>query len=107
MIVAYTRLFELGHTHSVEVWQGGHLVGGTYGVTVGGLFAAESKFYLVRDASKVALVYLVEHLREQGYTLLDIQQMTPHMVQFGAIEIPRQDYLIRLRDALALRVTFQ
>ncbi len=107
MIAAYARLFELGHAHSVEVRHGGHLVGGTYGVAVGGLFAAESKFFLVRDASKVALVRLVERLQSRGYVLFDIQQLTPHMVQFGAIEIPRREYLVRLRDALSLPVTFQ
>ena len=106
MIRAYTRLFELGHVHSVEVWQEGRLCGGVYGVTVGGLFAAESKFYRLRDASKVALVYLVSHLRARGYSFLDIQQLTPHTARLGAIEIPRKTYLRRLAEALALPVTF-
>ena len=106
MIHAYIRLHELGHAHSVEVWHQGRLAGGTYGVSIGGLFAAESKFYRLRDASKVALVHLVEHLQERGYTLLDIQQYTPHMTQFGAIEIPRKEYLARLADVLARPVTF-
>ena len=106
MIDAYIRLAELGHAHSVEVWQEGRLCGGTYGVAIAGLFAAESKFFRRRDASKVALVHLVEHLRRRGYVLLDIQQFTPHMAQFGAIEIPRRDYLSRLAQALALPVTF-
>jgi len=106
MIEAYVRLYELGHAHSVEVWHQGRLAGGTYGVAIAGLFAAESKFYGVRDASKVALVHLVEHLRARGYTLLDIQQLTPHTVQFGAVEISRTEYLSRLAVALAQPVTF-
>ncbi|OHB72809.1 MAG: leucyl/phenylalanyl-tRNA--protein transferase [Planctomycetes bacterium RBG_13_63_9] len=106
MIEAYVRLFELGHAHSVEVWHRGQLAGGTYGVSLGGLFAAESKFYRVRDASKVALVHLVTHLRLRGYSLLDIQQYTRHTAQFGAIEIPRRQYLARLADALARPATF-
>ena len=106
MIEAYLRLNRLGHTHSVEVWQEGRLAGGTYGVAIGGLFAAESMFYRVRDASKVALVHLHRHLRLRGYRLLDIQQLTPHAIQFGAIEIPRTDYLRRLADALRRPVTF-
>jgi len=106
MIRAYTRLHELGYAHSVEVWHEGQLAGGTYGVAIGGLFAAESKFYRVRDASKVALVHLVSHLRARGYTLLDVQQATPHTVRLGAKEIPRCEYLRRLEEALALSVTF-
>jgi leucyl/phenylalanyl-tRNA---protein transferase len=106
MIEAYTRLHELGHAHSVEVWADGRLAGGTYGVSIRGLFSAESMFYRVRDASKVALVRLVEHLRERGYALLDIQQLTPHTAQFGAVEIPRAEYLNRLALALERPVTF-
>jgi leucyl/phenylalanyl-tRNA--protein transferase len=106
MIRAYQRLFELGHAHSVEVWHEGRLAGGIYGVALGGLFAAESMFHRIRDASKVALVHLVEHLRERGYTLLDIQQLTPHTAQFGAIEIPRRDYLRQLGAALEQPVSF-
>ena len=106
MIEAYIRLHELGHAHSVEVWQGGQLAGGTYGVSVAGLFAAESKFYRLRDASKVALVHLVDRLRCRGYSLLDIQQLTPHTTQFGAIEISRGQYLARLTKALTQQVTF-
>lgn len=106
MIRAYTRLHELGHAHSVEVWHEGKLAGGTYGVAIGGLFAAESMFYRVRDASKVALVRLVEHLRLQGYELLDIQQLTPHTAQFAAVEIPRKEYLRRLAVALERPLTF-
>jgi leucyl/phenylalanyl-tRNA---protein transferase len=106
MIAAYIRLHELGHAHSVEVWYQQELAGGVYGVAIGGLFAAESKFYRVRDASKVALVHLVEHLRAQGYALLDIQQITPHTARLGAVAIPRTDYLTRLADATRMRVTF-
>lgn len=106
MIDAYTQLHELGYAHSVEAWVEGRLVGGTYGVAIGGLFAAESKFYLVRDASKVALAHLVAHLTARGYRLFDIQQLTPHTARLGAIEIPRNTYMRRLAEALALSVTF-
>jgi leucyl/phenylalanyl-tRNA--protein transferase len=106
MIAAYCRMHELGHAHSVEVWYEGNLVGGTYGVAIGGLFAAESMFYRVRDASKVALAYLVAHLRARGYQLLDIQQLTPHTASLGAIEIGRVEYLRRLARAVESPVTF-
>jgi leucyl/phenylalanyl-tRNA--protein transferase len=106
MIDAYIRLHKLGHAHSVEVWFEQELAGGVYGVAIGGVFSAESKFYRVRDASKVALVHLVEHLHARGYTLLDIQQLTPHTARFGAAAIPRLDYLRRLAGALDLPVTF-
>jgi len=106
MIRGYTQLHEMGYAHSVEVWHEGQLAGATYGVALGGLFAAESMFHHVRDASKVALVYLVQHLRARGYQLLDIQQLTSHTAQFGAIEIPRSDYLDRLRKVLPMSVTF-
>ena len=106
MIRAYTRLFELGHCHSVETWLDDQLAGGTYGLAIGGLFAAESMFYRVRDASKVALVHLVERLRRRGYALLDIQQITHHTAQFGAVEIPRAEYLRRLAEALGVNATF-
>jgi leucyl/phenylalanyl-tRNA---protein transferase len=106
MIRAYCQLFELGHGHSVEVWLDDQLAGGTYGLAIGGLFSAESMFYRVRDASKVALVELVERLRHRGYALMDIQQLTPHSAQFGAIEIPRDEYLRRLAAALIVAATF-
>ncbi len=106
MVAAYTRLHELGHAHSVEVWQEGQLVGGTYGVAIGGLFAAESMFYRVRDASKVALYWLVQHLNARGYQLLDVQQWTPHTGRLGVIEIPRNEYLDRLAEVVDLGVTF-
>jgi leucyl/phenylalanyl-tRNA--protein transferase len=107
MIAAYEQLHKLDHAHSIEVWQDDQLVGGTYGVSIGGLFAAESMFHRIRDASKVALVHLVDHLRARGYRLLDIQQWTPHTSQFGAIEIPRAQYLLRLADVVDLPVTFR
>ena len=106
MIRAYLRLFELGHAHSVESWLDGQLAGGTYGVAIGGFFAAESMFYRAADASKVALVHLVRHLEARGYRLLDIQQLTPATSPFGAIEIPRREYLGRLAEALLLPVSF-
>ena len=106
MIRAYSRLFRLGHAHSIEVWHERQLAGGVYGVAIAGCFAAESMFYRVRDASKVALVALVARLRRRGYALLDIQQVTPHTSHFGAIEIPREDYLRRLAEALKQPTTF-
>ncbi len=106
MIEAYTRLHEAGHAHSVEVWCQGKLAGGTYGVTIGGLYSGESMFFRVRDASKVALVHLVAHLRARGYTLFDIQQRTPLTESLGAEEIPRRDYLRRLAAALESETSF-
>lgn len=99
-IMAYTRLHELGHAHSVEVWQNGELVGGVYGVAIGGFFAGESMFHRVRDASKVALIHLLQHLRERGFVLFDTQMATPVTRLLGAVEIPREEYLRRLADAL-------
>ena len=106
IIEAYTELHRVGLAHSVEVWQEDQLAGGLYGVSLGGLFAAESMFCTVRDASKVGLVALVEHLRERGYTLLDIQQLSSHVAQFGAIEIARAEYLRLVHDAVQLPVKF-
>ena len=106
LMEAYLRLFKLGQAHCVETWQDGKLVGGVYGVAIAGLFAAESKFYRARDASKVALAHLVAHLRRRRYRLMDIQQLTPHMARLGAIEIPRNEYLRRLAKALDVPITF-
>ncbi|MCE5269415.1 MAG: leucyl/phenylalanyl-tRNA--protein transferase [Planctomycetaceae bacterium] len=106
MIDAYIHLHELGFAHSVEVWHQHELAGGVYGVSIGGLFAAESKFHRVRDASKVALVHLIEHLQRRGFTLVDIQQLTPHTARLGAVAIPRAEYLTRLAAAVELQVTF-
>lgn len=101
MIAAYTRLHELGHAHSVEVWHEGRLAGGVYGVTIGGLFAGESMFTRIRDASKVALVHLMGRLRQRGFQLFDVQFLNEHTARLGAIEIPRREYLARLRRAVA------
>jgi leucyl/phenylalanyl-tRNA--protein transferase len=106
MIAAYERLHRLGHAHSVEAWWDGELGGGIYGVAVGGLFAGESMFTRRRDASKVALAFLVDRLRERGFQLFDIQFLTAHTARLGAIEIPRKEYLARLRRALACPVSF-
>jgi leucyl/phenylalanyl-tRNA--protein transferase len=100
MVRAYLALHRLGSAHSVETWVGDELAGGTYGVAIGGLFAAESMFYRVTDGSKAALVGLVERLRERGYELLDVQMTTAHTQRFGAVEIPRREYLRRLRRAV-------
>lgn len=106
MIDAYTRLHEMGHAHCVEVWYDGLLAGGVYGVTIGGLFAGESMFTRVRDASKVALVHLMERLRQRGFQLFDVQFLNEHTARLGAIEIPRREYLTRLRKAVACDVSF-
>jgi leucyl/phenylalanyl-tRNA---protein transferase len=96
----FTELFRLGHAHSVETWQAGTLVGGLYGVALGGVFFGESMFSFVRDASKVALVHLVARLRLGGFQLLDTQFVTPHLAQFGAAEIPRDLYRQLLAKAV-------
>jgi leucyl/phenylalanyl-tRNA--protein transferase len=103
---AYTRLHEAGGAHSVECWQDGSLVGGVYGVAVGGLFAGESMFHRAPDASKIALCHLVEHLRARGFVLFDIQMMTPVTEALGAVRIPRGVYLDRLESALTLPCAF-
>jgi leucyl/phenylalanyl-tRNA--protein transferase len=104
IVAAYRRLYDLGWAHSVETWAGGTLVGGLYGVSIGGLFAGESMFHRATDASKVALVGLVELLRSAGGAgrLLDVQWLTPHLESLGAVEVPRRRYLAMLRDALEL-----
>ncbi|MCY2992800.1 MAG: leucyl/phenylalanyl-tRNA--protein transferase [Planctomycetota bacterium] len=106
LAAAYRELHELGHAHSVEVWHDEHLVGGVYGVALGGFFAGESMFHLRRDASKVALVSLVERLQQRGFSLFDVQQPTSHLVSLGAITIPRAAFLRRLKQALAHPVSF-
>jgi leucyl/phenylalanyl-tRNA--protein transferase len=106
MIGAYTKLHQRGHAHSVEVWHAGSLAGGLYGVALGGFFAGESMFTRIRDASKVALAFLVARLRERGFQLFDIQFVTEHAARLGAIEIPREEYLQRLRQALRLAANF-
>ena len=102
---AYGELHRLGWAHSVEAWQGGELVGGLYGIAVGGLFAGESMFYRVRDASKVALVALVELLAQTGdgaHRLIDVQWRTEHLASLGVVDVPRAEYLTRLHLALQL-----
>jgi leucyl/phenylalanyl-tRNA--protein transferase len=97
---AYSHLHELGWAHSVEIFEGGELVGGLYGVRIGGFFAGESMFHRSTDASKVALVHLVDWLTETRATLLDVQWTTPHLTSLGAIDIPRHDYMARLEHAI-------
>ncbi|MDR0338295.1 MAG: leucyl/phenylalanyl-tRNA--protein transferase, partial [Planctomycetaceae bacterium] len=106
MINAYTELHRLGIGHSIEVWRQHHLVGGVYGVGIRGFFAAESMFHRERDASKVALVALMGHLKQQGYSLVDIQVINHHTASLGAIEISRKNYLQRLHCALQQNIQF-
>jgi leucyl/phenylalanyl-tRNA--protein transferase len=106
LIAAYTELHSMGFAHSVEAWHNGCLVGGLYGVALGGAFFGESMFTRMRDASKVAFVALVERLRARGFVLLDAQYINPHTQRLGAIEIPRTEYLRRLWEALRLRCCF-
>jgi leucyl/phenylalanyl-tRNA--protein transferase len=103
---AYVELHRLGFCHSVESWREGRLVGGLYGVAIGGAFFGESMFHRETDASKAALVALVDRLRERGYSLLDVQFMTEHLRRFGAVEIPRVEYERRLRQAIRRRCSF-
>lgn len=106
IIDSYCHLHALGHAHSVEAWRDGALAGGLYGVAIGGAFFGESMFHRVPDASKAALVALVARLRARGFTLLDTQWVTDHLLQFGAIEIPRRRYLRLLDQALKVNTTF-
>lgn len=103
---AYCKLNRLGFAHSVEVWRNDQLVGGLYGVTIGGAFFGESMFFRESNASKIALVHLVERLRQRDYRLLDVQFMTEHLRSFGAVEIPRTEYERRLRLALTQSCCF-
>jgi leucyl/phenylalanyl-tRNA---protein transferase len=101
-IKTYTTLHYAGFAHSVEAWRDGVLVGGLYGIALGGAFMGESMFSCASDASKVCMVALVEHLRQQGYVLHDTQFVTPHLATLGVIEIPRREYERRLSEALYL-----
>jgi len=103
---SYRELHRLGFAHSVECWLDGELVGGLYGVSLRGAFFGESMFHRVTDASKVALHALVSRLRDRRFGLLDVQWVTPHLVQFGAIEVPRRRYLQMLRYAMTLERRF-
>ncbi|MBI5215620.1 MAG: leucyl/phenylalanyl-tRNA--protein transferase [Ignavibacteriae bacterium] len=106
IILSYTLLHHLGFAHSVEAWKEHSLAGGLYGVALGGVFFGESMFSRVRDASKVALVALVERLNQQGFELLDTQFMTPHLARFGAIEISRNEYLRLLKKSINKQCNF-
>lgn len=106
MVDAYQRMHDLGWAHSVEVWQSRSLAGGLYGMALGGFFAGESMFHYQRDASKAAVVFLVERLRQRGFRLFDVQQSTPHLRRMGAKLIRRREFLARLEQCLELPVTF-
>lgn len=106
LIDAFLEFHRAGYAHSVEVWDDDRLVGGIYGVAIGGFFAGESMFHRTTDGSKMALVHLVNRLRERSFVLFDIQQATPHTISLGATEIPRSRFLRRLHDAISLPVTF-
>lgn len=102
----YGELFDRGYCHTVEVYDGDRLVGGLYGVRLGAAFFGESMFHRQRDASKVALVHLVDRLRERGFELLDTQATTSHLRRFGCVDIPARDYLRRLRVAITKERVF-
>ncbi len=106
IVRAYCRLQRLGLAHSVEAWREGQLAGGLYGVALGGAFFGESMFHRQGDASKVALVALVERMRARGFALLDVQYATPHLARFGAIELSHRQYMRRLEAALRLKCCF-
>ena len=106
MIEAYIRLHKLGFAHSVETYLDGKLVGGLYGVAIGGAFFGESMFHKVSDASKVAFVHLVNRLKEKGFDIIDCQQSTPHMARFGAREIPRKEFLDIISKSIHKKVSF-
>ena len=106
IVDSYVALHNAGVAHSVEAWRGDRLVGGLYGVALRGAFFGESMFHRETDASKVALIGLVERLRARGFLLLDTQWVTPHLEQFGAIEIPRDKYMARLHAALEVEASF-
>ncbi|MDP7182506.1 MAG: leucyl/phenylalanyl-tRNA--protein transferase [Alphaproteobacteria bacterium] len=106
VIDLYTTLQTMGHAHSVECWKGDSLVGGLYGITLGGVFFGESMFSRATDASKVALVHLVARLRQGGFTLFDVQFVTEHLKQFGTVEISRHNYHVLLGEALEVNTQF-
>ncbi len=107
IIVSYEQLHALGHVHSVEAWKNGKLAGGLYGVAIGGAFFGESMFHHVTDASKIALAALVERLKQRRFILLDTQWLTSHLLQFGAVEISRAQYLEQLERAVNLKRSFR
>ena len=102
----YQQLHQMNRAHSVEVWEADTLVGGVYGLTIGGAFFGESMFSRRKDASKIALAYLVDRLRLGGFTLFDTQFITPHLASMGAVEIPRDAYHLLLEDAVRLEADF-
>lgn len=106
IVQSYLQLHRLGFVHSVEAWSNGALAGGLYGVAIGGAFFGESMFSSVTDASKVALVALVERMKLSGFTLLDTQYTNPHLETLGCIEIPKEEYLNLLKDAVLLERQF-
>jgi len=106
IVQSYCELQRRGHAYSVEAWHDGALAGGLYGVALGGAFFGESMFSRMKDASKSALVGLVERLRQQQFVLLDAQFMTPHLKSLGAVEITQREYLSRLRSSLRLERSF-
>lgn len=102
MLSAYSRFHKLGHAHSIEVWDGSELVGGLYGIDIDGAFAGESMFYLKPYASKLALLYLIDHLTARGLDWIDIQMVTPHMAALGAKALPRSTFLDKLQKTREL-----
>lgn len=103
---AYTAMHKAGYAHSIECWRDGSLVGGIYGVAIGGFFSGESMFSHVSDASKLSLAFLMNHLKERGFVLFDTQMTTEHTRSLGATDIPRTEYLRRLQQALACGCSF-
>jgi leucyl/phenylalanyl-tRNA---protein transferase len=106
IIQSYLQLYHDGFAHSIETWRQGTLIGGLYGVAIQGAFFGESMFSTLKDGSKIALVHLVQRMKERGYTLLDTQYLTPHLQRFGAREIPRSEYMKRLEESLTIHCSF-
>ena len=102
IIALYNAVHKLGHAHSIEVWEGDRLVGGLYGISLGGAFFGESMFSRAPDASKIALVHLVSILKDAGYVLLDTQYVNDHLMQFGVEAVAKEDYMIKLENALSV-----
>jgi len=103
----YNAVFDIGYAHSIEAWRGDQLVGGLYGVAIGGAFFAESKFSREPYASQVCYAWLAAHLRERRYRLLDVQFVNPHLEQFGVVEVQRDEYLVMLQDAIRRPTTWR
>lgn len=102
----YGALHKMGHAHAIEVWHGDEMTGGVFGITLGGAFFGESMFSRRKNASKIALAFLVAHLRDKGFLLFDTQFLTQHLASLGAIEIPRARYRLLLAEALAVQTEF-